>query len=386
MRFEDVLAVFTAKTGVKVRYMAAGDDLPAVVQTRIAGGIPPNIALVAQPGFASQLARSGAIKPAGAAVEQAVAENYAPVWRDLGSFDGKLYGVYFKVSNKSTVWYDRQAFEAVSPMMEMPRTWEEMLSVCRAFAAAGKPAMSIAGADGWTLTDWFENVYLRTAGPENYDKLARHEISWTDPTVRIALEELAKLFGDEELIAGGTAGALKTDFRTSVTSVFGDPARAAMVFEGDFVAGVVGATTNAIVGGDAAFFPFPSVRGSAPAVVAGGDMAVRFKDDEASAELMEFLASPESGVVWAAEGGFMSANRNIQSWAYADDVTRELVRQIIDIGDRARFDLSDLAPTTFGGTKEAGMWREMQDFLADPSRIEETMQRLESGARKARSR
>ena len=45
------------------------------------------------------------------------------------------------------------------------------------------PPYSVAGADGWTLTDLFENIYLRTAGPEKYDQLAKHEIKWTDPTV-----------------------------------------------------------------------------------------------------------------------------------------------------------------------------------------------------------
>ena len=39
---------------------------------------------------------------------------------------------------------------------------------------------SIGAADGWTLTDLFENIYLRTAGAEKYDQLTKHEILWTD--------------------------------------------------------------------------------------------------------------------------------------------------------------------------------------------------------------
>ncbi|SFR30178.1 maltose-binding protein /trehalose-binding protein /sucrose-binding protein [Lentzea waywayandensis] len=385
-RFEKVLDAYTAKTGVKVRYTGAGADLPALVQTRIAGGVPPGVALVPQPGLAAQLAKSGAIKPVSAAVEQTVARNYAPVWRKLGSVGGTLYGVYFKVSHKSTVWYSRRAFEVVSPAIEPPRTWQHLLSVSQALVAKGKPALSIAGADAWTLTDWFENVYLRVAGSENYDKLANHEIPWTDPTVRTALEELAELFGVQGVVEGGTASALRTDFATSVANVFGDPAKAAMVFEGDFVAGVIDSTTNAFVGGDAALFPFPSINGGAPAVVAGGDMAVQFKDDKATNELMNFLASPESGAVWAGEGGFVSANKNIKANAYADDITRELVRQIIDIGDGIRFDLSDFAPPAFGGTKGAGMLKHMQDFLADPTKIENIVQRLEFDAVRAYAR
>ncbi|MFI9005918.1 ABC transporter substrate-binding protein [Actinosynnema sp. NPDC053489] len=382
-RFEKVLAAFSDKTGAKVTYTPAGDELPTVVQTRVSGGTPPSVALVAQPGFAAQLARSGAIKPVDGEVQRAVAEHYAPVWETLGSVDGKLYGVYFKAANKSTVWYSPKAFQDAALPVDAPGTWDEFLSVGRALADAGKPAVSIAGADGWTLTDWFENVYLRTAGAADYDKLAKHEIPWTDPSVRVALEELAKLFGDQRLVEGGPAGALQTEFPKSVTTVFGSPGRAAMVFEGDFVSGVISSSTDAAVGEDAVFFPFPSVRGSAPAVVAGGDMAVQFKDDQVTKELMEFLASPEAGAVWAAEGGYLSANKDIAPGTYPDDVTRELAGQIVDAGDNVRFDLSDLAPAAFGGTKGAGMWKALQDFLADPTKLDETVQRLEADAAKA---
>ncbi|SDJ04681.1 carbohydrate ABC transporter substrate-binding protein, CUT1 family [Actinokineospora alba] len=382
-RFEKVLAAFTAKTEAQVRYTGAGDELPTVVQTKVSGGTPPSVALVAQPGFAAQLAKSGAIKPVSAQVEQEVAANYASIWRKLGSFDNKLYGIYFKVANKSTIWYSKKAFEAASVPLDPPASWETFLTTSRSLADAGTSAVSVAGADGWTLTDWFENVYLRTAGPENYDKLTKHETPWTDQSVRVALRELAKLFGDQRLIEGGSSGALQTEFPKSVTNVFGDPGKAAMVFEGDFVSGVISSSTGAVVGRDATFFPFPSVNGSAPAVVTGGDMAVQFKDDKATNELMKFLASPEAGAVWAAEGGYLSASKGIDAKAYPDDVTRDLAQQIIDAGDNVRFDLSDLTPTAFGGTKGAGMWKDLQDFLADPTKVEETMQRLEMSAIKA---
>jgi alpha-glucoside transport system substrate-binding protein len=43
-----------------------------------------------------------------------------------------------------------------------------------------------------------------------------------------------------------------------------------MVFEGDFVAGIIGSQTHAQLGVDADTFPFPAVGRSRPAVVAGG--------------------------------------------------------------------------------------------------------------------
>jgi alpha-glucoside transport system substrate-binding protein len=376
--FEKVLQEFKARTRAEVKYTPAGDELPTVLQTRISGGTPPNVALIAQPGLVAQFAKAGALKPVNADVEKAVTDHNAAVWKQFASVDGKLYGFTFKTANKSAFWYSEKAFQQVGATP--PATWDDLIKTSKAISETGLAAVSVGGADGWTLTDWFENVYLRTAGPENYDKLAKHEIPWTDPTVRKALEELAKLWGDPTLIAGG---ALQTEFPKSVINVFGEPAGAAMVFEADFVASVITTNTKAKVGQDAKFFPFPSVAGSKDAVVAGGDMAVQFKEDKATTELMKFLASPDSGKIWAELGGFLSPNKDIPEASYPDDVTQDLAKRIVDAGDNVRFDMSDLAPAAFGGTKGAGEWKDLQDFLADPKNVDGIMQRLEANAAKA---
>ncbi|MDX8141384.1 extracellular solute-binding protein [Lentzea sp. BCCO 10_0061] len=380
-RFEQVIQGFEDKTGVKVTYTAAGDELPTVLETRLQGGTAPNVALVAQPGLVARYATDGKLKPVGPSVAAAVDGNFAGVWKQLGSVNGRLYGVYFKAANKSTVWYSNNTLALAG--VSVPKTWEEFIQAARTLSDAGTPAVSVAGADGWTLTDWFENVYLRTAGPQNYDRLSKHELPWTDPTVRTALQTLAQLFGTPQFIEGGSAGALQTEFPKSVTNVFGNPQKAAMVFEGDFVSGVITSSTSAKVGADARFFPFPSVAGSKEAVVAGGDMAVQFQDDAATTALMEYLASAEAAEVWAKLGGFLSPNKNVPAGSYPDDVTRELAQQLVKAGDNVRFDMSDLAPAAFGGTKGAGEWKALQDFLADPSSIDATMQRLEAEAAKA---
>ena len=48
--------------------------------------------------------------------------------------------------------------------VEPPKTWAQLLAAAKTMKASGMPAYSIGGADGWTLTDLFENIYLRTAG------------------------------------------------------------------------------------------------------------------------------------------------------------------------------------------------------------------------------
>src|SRR5690606_40983986 len=99
-------------------------------------------------------------------------------------------------AHKSTVWYSPEALEQAG--VKEPKTFDEMLENGKTISDSGLAAFSVAGQDGWTLTDWFENVYLSQAGPEKYDALAAHEIKWTDPTVVDALTTLGKLFRSEE--------------------------------------------------------------------------------------------------------------------------------------------------------------------------------------------
>jgi alpha-glucoside transport system substrate-binding protein len=202
---------------VTVKYNPAGDNLVTVLATAVQGGNPPDLATIAQPATVGEYVAKGSLKPIDFAAA-VVKENYSADLVQQGTFDGKLYGFFFKGANKSTVWYNVPVFQDAG--VEPPKTWDEFLTAAKTIKASGVPAYSIGGADGWTLTDLFENIYIRTAGAEKYDQLATHEIPWTDQSVKDALTEMAKIVGDTENIAGGKAGALQTDFPTSVSNVF----------------------------------------------------------------------------------------------------------------------------------------------------------------------
>ena len=84
-----------------------------------------------------------------------------------------------------------------------------------------RPPYSIGGSDGWTLTDLFENIYLRTFGAAKYNLLTAHKIKWTDPSVITALKTMGQILGDSANLYGGTSGALQYGFNDSVTNAFG---------------------------------------------------------------------------------------------------------------------------------------------------------------------
>jgi ABC-type Fe3+ transport system substrate-binding protein len=378
--FEAVLDAFTEASGVEATYTSAGDDMAAFLGNKIEGGDPPDVALIAQPGLVRSLAADGSLTAASDEVDTALDENFAAVWKELGSVDGTLYGVYFKVSNKSTWWYHPPSFDQAG--VEPPADWDSMLQAATTVNASGIPWVSMGGADGWTLTDWFENIYIRTAGPEMYDQLSNHEIAWTDDSVIEALEVWAELVGDPANIAGGTRGAIETDFVTSVTQVFtGDPA-AATVYEGDFVPGIIPADANAVAGEDFDFFDFPSIDGSEPAVIGGGDAAVALTDNSAAQEFLAFLATPEAAQVWAERGGFTSANQNLDTSVYPDDITRRSGEAVAG-AEQIRFDMSDLQPPEFGGTSGRGLWLRFQDFVQNPDDPQAVARALEKEAKRA---
>ncbi|MGI8421580.1 MAG: ABC transporter substrate-binding protein, partial [Gaiellaceae bacterium] len=318
--FEAVLAGFkAANPGVDVSYTSAGDQLPTVLATAVAGGNPPDLAVLPQPGLLRDFVKKGALKPITFA-SATVKKNFAPVWTTLGSVNGKQYGLVFKAANKSTVWYNVAAFRNAG--VKPPTNGLQLLTVAKTLRASGTKAYSIGGADGWTLTDLFENIYLRQAGPAKYDQLSAHKIKWTDASVKAALKSMAGIIGDSANIAGGTSGALQTDFPTSVSQVFATPSKAAMVFEGDFVSGVITSSTKAKPGTGFNVFAFPALGHSGAAVVGGCDTLAMFKDSPAARALVNYLATPQAASIWAHRGGFSSPNKNVKASVYPDAITR----------------------------------------------------------------
>jgi alpha-glucoside transport system substrate-binding protein len=372
--FEKVLKQFSTDTGAKVNYTSYGSDVATTLNTKIQGGDPPDVAVIPQPGLLDSLATAGSLIPLDDATQSAVKANFAQDWVDLGSSGGKLYGIWFKGANKSTVWYNTDVYDTAGA--KVPKTWDDFTKQLKIVSDSGVYGLSIGADAGWPLTDWFENVYLRTAGGDMYDKLSKHEIPWTDASVTTALTELGKLWSDSTLIQPGTA---QRTFGDSVIAVFGSPAAAGTVFEGDFVAGNISSDTKSVVGKTAKFYDFPSINGSDPSVVGGGNAAVQLKDNKGAAALMKYLATPEAATIWVKAGGFTSPNKKVDVASYPDATSKSIAQALVS-AKTFRFDMSDLAPSAFGGTKGAGEWQILIDFFNSPTDVAGTQQKLEAAA------
>jgi alpha-glucoside transport system substrate-binding protein len=377
--FEEVLAAFTEETGVEVTYVSER-DLPTVLPTRVAGGNPPDVAMIPRPGIISQFVDDGVvISFADLGVDRsAIDGSYADAVLDLATFDGELYGLMTAANSKSTFWFKPASFAEQG--FDIPETYDELVAISDAYVAAGKTPLSIGGLDGWTLTDWFENIYVRVAGPDNYNKLfVTHEIAWTDPSVVTAMELFRDIITPTDAkLVGGAAGTNSTGFIDAWDLVLNDQAE--MYYEGGFMGNFARDNFPDLTGGtDYTFFNFPEIDSQyGKPVVGGGDFAVAFTNNAATRAFIDFLATEEANALWATveTGNRITPHQGVSSTLFADPLTA-LEAGFIKSADIFVFDGSDLAPGAVGGD---AMFTGLQNFIQNPDDIQSVLEFIENAA------
>jgi len=376
--FLKVTAAFTKKTGIKVQFTTARDFLP-VIRTRLAAKKPPPVAIVPRPGIVADLARQGALKPLEpmGLTKSFLSARYGKAWMDLGTVDGKIYGFTAKANSKSVVWYKPASFKAIGA--SVPKTSNALESIAAKYQSAGKTpwALGASGIDSWTLTDWFENIYVRQAGPAKYQQLFTGKLKFTDPSVEKAIATMDKALNDKT-VAGGVQGALGTSFVDGIGRVFGTKPSAEMYMEGGFVGGIAIGQVNPKLkaGKTIASFPFPTINASyGNPLVGGGDVAVAFTDNPSVRKLLLYLASPEAGKIWVSTGAIVSPNKQVPQSAYPNVLVRAEAKQVAT-AKSFNFDGSDLLPGSLG-TKWGGT---LQEALQKPDEVGDLLDDFQSEA------
>jgi ABC-type glycerol-3-phosphate transport system substrate-binding protein len=391
--FLAALAPFEAETGITVNYQGKGNNMDTALTAAVSGGSPPDVALVPDPGTLDTLAKNGSIKDL-TSILGSLTSNYGAAWNTLASYNGKQYGVWFKGANKNTVWYNPALFTAAG-ITSPPTSWEQLLSDAAQLKAAGTTPFSLCTDVGWPVADMWQNVYLKTAGAADYNKLATHSLKWTDPTVTTAFTTLGQLFSNPSYLLGGLQGSLSNAYPACVDKVFPKPPaqpQAAMVVEGDFVVSeITGNSSNYTPGttgaGGAAcsanpattpcynFFAFPAPAADSAnnsAIQGAGDVAMMLTQTPQSTALIKYLAGSEGATIWAHLGGFASPNNQVKSSAYPDPVSQADAKALVGATSFV-FSLDDLQ-----GSWEPKMWADLLQFLQNPtssnvSTIESTM-------------
>jgi ABC-type glycerol-3-phosphate transport system substrate-binding protein len=179
--FQAVLDGFKEQNpDVNVTYTAAGDQLPTQLSTAVQGGNPPDLAALPQPGLMTDFVKKNALQPLDFASSD-ISDNFGQSVVDLGTVDGKLYGFLFRAANKSLVWYNVQSYSDAG--VEPADDWDTWLKNGDTLAASGVAPYSIVERTVGRSRPLREHL-PRTAGPENYDRLAAQICGRTSPSGR----------------------------------------------------------------------------------------------------------------------------------------------------------------------------------------------------------
>lgn len=345
--FQKVLDAFKAKTGITATYQAQRTDYATVLQSKITGGNPPDVAIMPNLGFLRQFARSGGIKKISdlGIDPNSLTANYPPGILDPGMVDGALYGIMVKFNSKSTVWYRPDVFSKDG--VTVPKTWDEFKSVLNALQAKGEQTPLALGAkDSWTLTDWVEEIYLRQSGADAYKKLFSPAGDWTDPTVATAINTMKEVLIDKYVV-GGIKGALGAAFTDGIAQAFGTSPKAAIYYEGGFVGGLATGQVNAALkpGTTIDWFGFPtfaSGKGSTAAEI-GGDLIAALTTKPGVKEFIQYMTTADAGTVWAKTGAIISPVKGVDASAYPTDLGKKEAAQVA-AASAVVYDGSDTLP------------------------------------------
>ncbi len=372
---QPVLNAFVDQSGFVVAYRQ-NDDLWTFLLDCQTHGTCPDVAIVPNPGLIKQLAQRGALQPLDPVIPS-FDTYYAAMWRRLGSVGGTLVGLPIDVSSKNMVWYRPQTLAGIGATP--PDDWAGLLGLADDFVADGQTPFAIGAesgaASGWPLTDIFENLLVRTGGPEVQRRLVDHRIAWTDPAVITAMQRFTDIIGDDAYVAGGAAGILTTSFGDAIDMVLGDTPSANMYFGATWVQWFIDPGLTPLV--DYNYFPFPEINPTWGSPITGGaDLAVLFENSGAAQAFMQFLATPAAGELWVTSTNVhISPNNGVNLAVYTNPITHAVAQELLAAPDFL-FDLDDQLPYEL----QTYLWAQLMYFVAHQDQIPLVLQRIEQRA------
>ena len=212
-------------------------------------------------------------------------------------------------------------------------------------AAALREDGGLGAKDSWTLTDWFEEVYLRQNGADEYKKLFSPDGDWTNPKVSAAITSMLEVLNDKYVV-GGIKGALGAAFTDGIAQAFGSTAKADLYYEGGFVGGIATGQTNKDlkIGETIDWFNFPTFGGPGDtAAEIGGDEIAALTTNPGVKEFIQYMTTADSGTTWAKTGAIISPVKAVDASAYPNDLAKKEAAQVAG-ASAVVYDGSDTLP------------------------------------------
>jgi multiple sugar transport system substrate-binding protein len=283
--------------------------------------------------------------------------------KEASSYEGKQYAaptVYYSWG----MFYRKDLFQKAGIASE-PTTWDAFLEDCKKLKAAGVTPIVVAGRDAWTLAGWFDYLDLRLNGNAFHQKLMAGDVPYTDPRVKKVYTTWKQLLDNGYFIDNSLS------YNLDAAQPFLFQGKAAMMLMGTFISAGFPDNVKAQMG----YFRFPIIDPNVPTAEDGPVESLHIpsvaKNKADAHEFLKFVETPAIGAQLAEGLGSLSANS--KSPPPTDPISR-IGFQILSTtrGGIAQFYDRDM-------TKEMadqGM-KGMQQFVSDPTKIDQILAQLE---------
>jgi alpha-glucoside transport system substrate-binding protein len=381
VKFENSIKEFEEITGIDIQYQGT-KEFEANIAIRIEGGDAPDVVDFPQPGLLSGLVAKGYGIDLNQVIDQDwLKQNYLQSWLDMGTMEGPngpiMAGIWNRVNGKSLVWYPKAEFDAAG--YQVPETWDELMALSDEIAADGDTPWCIGiesgAATGWPMTDWVEDLMLRTTTPENYDRWVAGELKFDSPEVRTAIDYVTQIWFEDKYVFGGRAAITSKNFGSDAPiPMFDSPPKCWLHRQGSFITTFF--PEDKVPGMDYDFFYLPPIGDEygRPVLVAG-DIYAMFNDRPEVRAVIQWFSTGLSLKEWVTAGGAISPHNDASLDWYAPDSVDRGVAEIIANATAVRFDGSDLMPGEVGA---GSFWKSMTDFVSGAVDLDTALQDIDA--------
>jgi alpha-glucoside transport system substrate-binding protein len=359
--FAASVADFAIATGIKIQIDSIGSSHETVLKTRIEGGSPPDLAMLAQPTPVLAYAAKGKVRDVATFMDPKKLSTEHPATIGLVTQGAHIWGIPYKADVKSTIWYPIKAFAAKG--YKVPATWDELIALSDKIVADGSNPWCVSAggpgdATGWQLTDWVEEVVLKTKGLAYYNDWISHKVTFEDQGIKDAFAKVGKILFTPKYVFGGNTAIVASDMKTVMDPMFTDDLanpkcwmqKIPTWYGPDFFPDqrVSGQPSKYVLGTDVGIFPFPTIDPAQKNVEGSADTLMVLVDRPEVRAVAQFLATPEGIQNWIRAGSAISANSTTPADWYAGAYKLKVAADIANSAAGIGFDASDLMPGKVG--------------------------------------
>jgi alpha-glucoside transport system substrate-binding protein len=373
--FQNSMADFAKASGITIQVDSVPSSHETVLKSRIEGGSPPDIAQLAQPTPVLAYAAEGKVIDLATFMDAKKLSDEHPATIGLVTQDGKIWGIPYKADVKSTIWYPVKAFAAKG--YTVPTTWDELIALSDQIVKDGSNPWCVSAggpgaATGWQITDWVEEVVLKTKGLDYYNDWISHKVTFEDPGIKDAFDKVGKILFTDNYVYGGPTAINATDQKTTMDPMFNQDLAAPNCwmqkiptwYGPDFFPDqrVSGTPSKYTIGadGDIGIFPFPTIDPKQNNAEGSADTMMVLVDRPEVRAVAEFMATPEGIQNWIRAGSAISTNTSTPSDWYAGSYKLAVAADIVSKAAGIGFDASDLMP---GAVGSGTFWTETVDWI-----------------------